>query len=163
MRLSALMINRLYHVANDEETKGLIERMKDANKTKPCCGKEKEETEKEKKEKDNGDLAGGKLHVRAGGDMEIDVPKYLDFQQAKAFLCYCCRRSVVKAFDEYSEAIELGNDATAQDLDVIRYVRRMRSHGFGLHFLLSSYQRGNAARLAHSRPLRVTKQDKTAN
>lgn len=47
----------------------------------------------------------------------------------------------------------MGLKAFRQDLDVVRFVRRFRMHGFGLHFLMTLAQRNNAATLAFSKPL----------
>jgi hypothetical protein len=63
------------------------------------------------------------LHERASGDIEVDVPKYLDLRYAM-YICFCCCRKKVTAFEEYKEAIKMGESANDQDLDVIRFVRR---------------------------------------
>jgi hypothetical protein len=81
MRLNAIMINRLYHVSDDPTTKKLIEAMKEKAGPKS-------------------DL----LHKRKNGDVEIDVPKFLDWSQLAYFL-FCCCREKVTAFKEYEEAL----------------------------------------------------------
>jgi hypothetical protein len=49
----------------------------------------------------------------------------------------------------------MGRVGVEKELDVVRFVRRIRAHGFGLHFLMNNAQRSNAARLGNSRPLRA--------
>ena len=39
MRLNAIMINRLYHIADDKETADLVWNMKQAANEKGCCPK----------------------------------------------------------------------------------------------------------------------------
>ena len=39
-------------------------------------------------------------------------------------------------------------------LDIVRFVRRVRMHGFALHLNLNTSLRNNSARLAFSRPLK---------
>lgn len=60
---------------------------------------------------------------------------------------------------EYKEAIRIGEKSFTQDLDVVRFVRRIRMHGYGLHFLLGPSDRGNAGTLAFSRPLKEANND----
>jgi hypothetical protein len=60
---------------------------------------------------------------------------------------------------EFKEALEMGSKAFTQDLDVVRFVRRIRMHGFGLHFLLGPSDRANAATLAFSRPILANNHD----
>jgi len=52
----------------------------------------------------------------------------------------------------------MGADSFRNDMDIIRTVRRIRMHGFGLNFLLGTSLREIAARLAITRPLRPVKE-----
>ena len=47
----------------------------------------------------------------------------------------------------------MGEENLTADLDMIRFIRRKRMHGFGLHFMLGNSLRNLSARLAFSRPL----------
>lgn len=51
----------------------------------------------------------------------------------------------------------MAKDNFSSDMDLFRFIRRKRMHGFGLHFILSNSLRSNSARLAFSRPLRDSK------
>ena len=81
MRLNAIMINRLYHISDDKDTRDLVKEMKEASEKRTfsssCCVSKKG-TNKAKKKKKEDDLVKDKLALRAGGDIVIDVPKYLD-------------------------------------------------------------------------------------
>jgi len=57
----------------------------------------------------------------------------------------------------YEDAVNLAKSNFSSDMDLFRFIRRKRMHGFGLHFVLSDSFRSNSARLAFSRPLRDSK------
>jgi hypothetical protein len=90
------------------------------------------------------------MRVRPNGDIEIDVPTKLDWSLLFYFLC-CCRK---KKFRAYRMISELGSQNLVADMDLIRFVRRQRMHGFGIHFGLNKPLRALSARLAFSRPIR---------
>lgn len=65
-------------------------------------------------------------------------------------ICCCCRK---RSFAHYAEVVDLGTQNFTADMDLVRFLRRARMHGFGLHFLLDEKFRSLSARLAFSRPL----------
>ena len=125
-RMDALMTNRLYHVA--AESQDIIGGINEAV----------------------GDKETNKLRKRPNGDIEVDVPIWLDWELAYHKLCCCFRK---KEFVEYEKVIDLGVENLTGDFDICRFVRKNRMHGFGLHFKLNQALRASAARLAFSRPL----------
>ena len=91
--------------------------------------------------------------MRPNGEVEIDVPYYLEFSQLYHILCKCDRKAS-KKYHLYSKIVDMGEDNLKADLDMVRFIRRKRMHGFGLHFILGNSLRNLSARLSFSRPLR---------
>ena len=66
-------------------------------------------------------------------NLQISIPPYLDL----AYLRYkfaCCMAS--ERFRKFKKVLHHAHISTSMDLDVVRLVRRLRMHGFALHFLL---------------------------
>jgi hypothetical protein len=62
----------------------------------------------------------------------------------------CCKN---KQYQAYDTAVELGKKNLEPHLDLVRFIRRIRMHGIGHHFVLGTSLRGLSARMAFSRPL----------
>jgi hypothetical protein len=92
-----------------------------------------------------------KLANRPNGDIEVNVPYFLDWEYFIYWVFFCCRS---KEFKEYDKVVTLGMSNFKLDMDLIKTIRRNRMHGFGLNFILQKSFRSNAARLAFSRPLK---------
>ena len=91
------------------------------------------------------------LNTRPNGEVEVDVPVWLDWLIVKEKLCCCFRNGL---FKEYDKALNKAVGTFEADMDLFRFIRRKRMHGFGLHFLLGKSMRAASAILAFSRPLR---------
>lgn len=65
--------------------------------------------------------------------MLLDVSQFLGVE----YLCYkVCGRGG-KSFKEYLNASNLGYCDVTADMDIVRFIRRLRIHGVGLNYLLS--------------------------
>jgi len=99
-------------------------------------------------------LAKKKLQYRNNGEIEVDVPVWLDWEMLRYRVCWCVCRDRNKTVKLYEEIIDLGHENFFENLDIVRVIRRTRLHGIGLHFLLDKIMRNLSARLAFSVPLR---------
>ena len=63
--------------------------------------------------------------------VRLDVPLFIDWLH----IWYCCRKK--GAYDAYTELIKHSNLSVRRDLDLIRFIRAKRLHGFGLNTVLS--------------------------
>ena len=108
--MEALLTNRLFHVSQDS-----AELIDDIQKAVP-----------------HGEVT-NKLSTRPNGDIEVGVPRYLDWEYMAFKVCCCCRS---REFTEYNKVVNLGNSNFKLDMDVVRTIRRFRMHGFGLNFIL---------------------------
>ena len=66
----------------------------------------------------------------------------------------CCKPKYYRATQAWQEMVEAGSGAVKRDLDLIRFVRAKRMHGFGLTQLLPNIQRNNVSDMAYTRPIR---------
>jgi hypothetical protein len=115
MRLNALMINRLYHISTgDKDMNNLVDEMLEA------AGKKS-----------------NKIIKRPNGDIALGVPRFIGCELI-IYKCLFCCKNAVPGMKEYEKAIDIGSKSFTQDLDVVRFVRRFRMHGYGLHFLLGA-------------------------
>jgi hypothetical protein len=93
------------------------------------------------------------IRQRKNTDLEIDVPRLLDFKLIISIVG-CGKCASRAAVPPYRKAVKMGYSNFEADMDVIRLIRRKRMHGFGLHILLNKKFRSLTARLAFSRPLK---------
>jgi len=122
LRLNAIMVNRLYHFSVGGKSNKLAHRIKK-----------------------KGGHKSNKLFRKTNDDLVVDVPMWLDWEQALYYICCCFRNKCNRAFKEYLEVVELGQEGFKKDMGVARFVRRIRMHGYGLHFLMGPELRANAA------------------
>lgn len=87
------------------------------------------------------------------GDRCVRVPEYLDWKLARYKFCICCF-NFRKRFSLYMKILDLGYENVEGDMDVIRFIRRLRMHGISMNFLQSTSHVYSSAWLAYKRPLR---------
>jgi len=93
------------------------------------------------------------MNYRNNGEVEVNVPAWLDWEllRYKMFCCFCKRRN--QTVKLYKDIVNLGHKNFMENLDIVRFIRRTRLHGIGLHYLLNKTMRNLTARLAFSVPL----------
>jgi hypothetical protein len=95
-----------------------------------------------------------KMTKRPNGDIEINVPFWLDCLYLKFKVCqsFCCR--IDKEFELYHSVAKIGYANFKTDCDVINNIRRKRMHGIALHMIMPAVSRRLSAMTAFSKPLR---------
>ena len=92
-RLKALITNRLYHLSDET-----------------------------KKKHPNIITDSRLVTTRINGDIELDVPMYLDMARA-IFGCFCCCCKK-KKFSEYRDILKTGHNYLEKELDLVDFIRR---------------------------------------
>ena len=87
-------------------------------------------------------------------EMVMKFPKYIDLEYVHFFLCFCCYKKKHERFRKIHELIELGSDEISSELDLSRFVRRLRSYGIALYYLTAKKQQELISRMAAFKPLR---------
>ena len=64
-------------------------------------------------------------------------PKFIDLQYLAFFLCFCCCKAQNDRFAKFRRLVHLGNKEIETELDIVRFVRRLRSIGIALFYLTS--------------------------
>ena len=95
-RMEALLTNRLFHLTGDKTE--LSKKVLSATKGK----------------------ASSILKTRPSGDVEVDVPFWLDMQMLWSKVCCVTRCWRNKEYEIYNDILDLGMDKVTQQLDVIR-------------------------------------------
>ena len=67
----------------------------------------------------------------------MKFPKFIDIQYVRFLLCFCCRKKKNDRFKRLNKLIKLGSDEISTELDLSRFVRRIRSYGIALYYLTS--------------------------
>jgi hypothetical protein len=95
-----------------------------------------------------------KMSVKPAGDLTIDKPFNIDLEYMRYTFCRCCCKKKNETFDKYFQIVNQGSNDFKKDLDIIRFVQRMRSTSIALFYLLSSKQRKLVAHMSAFKPLR---------
>jgi hypothetical protein len=93
--------------------------------------------------------------------VRLDVPLFIDWVHLawKLRCCFCCVKKKHAGWKAYNDLIKSSNVSVSRDLDLIRFLRAKRLHGFGLNSVLSKDQLSNSAVLAYTRPIREQKEE----
>jgi hypothetical protein len=98
--------------------------------------------------------------------VRINVPLFLDWVIISEYIkkiiciCFCCRcvnkrcNRFTTPFTAFSELNQSAGASVHRDLDLIRFIRAKRLHGYGMSMLLNSEELKNSAALAYTRPFK---------
>ena len=87
------------------------------------------------------------IRKRTNGDLEIDIPPRLGVESIKYYVCCYFRW---KRFRKWREAVELAEEKISKEMDLLKFIRRTRMHGYALTLLADKATRNTAAMLAFS-------------
>ena len=97
-------------------------------------------------------------------NFEETIPKFqkfIDLQYLHYIICYCCCKSKFDRFSKIHSLVKQGSDELEAELDIVRFVRRVRSYGIALYYLTTRQQRIITTRMAAYKPLRNEKYNDT--
>jgi hypothetical protein len=94
-------------------------------------------------------------------EVVMKFPTFIDLQYLRFFLCCCCFKDKNSRFVSLKALIHNGSDEITAELDLSRFVRRLRSYSIALHFLISKKQQTIISRMSAYKPLR--EKDKNHN
>ena len=93
-------------------------------------------------------------------NFEETIPKFqkfIDLQYLHFIICYCCCKSKFDRFSKIHSLVKQGSDELEAELDIVRFVHRVRSYGIALYYLTTRQQRIITTRMAAYKPLRNEK------
>ena len=78
--------------------------------------------------------------TRPNENLELDVPFWLDWEYLRYLFYSCCCFCFGKGkrFHDYLKVMRNGMVHINTDMDIIRFIRRLRMHGNGLQFVLTA-------------------------
>ena len=65
----------------------------------------------------------------------MKFPKYIDLEYLRFFLCYCCCKEKNLRFKKLHQLVGHASTEISNELDIVRFVRRLRSYGIALYYL----------------------------
>jgi hypothetical protein len=84
-------------------------------------------------EPNSAELSALHMEKNKGGSMILSIPSLFGLRYYRWL--FCCKRD--PKFTNYMRLIKLSGNKLDKDLDLVRFIRRLRMHGAGLYYVLS--------------------------
>jgi hypothetical protein len=84
--------------------------------------------------------------------LHTGTPLFFDWLHLANY--FCCSGKKRKAYRAFRDLTNTSTISVGRDLDLIRFIRAKRLHGFGLSLLMNSTILKNSAALAYTRPIK---------